>query len=358
MKSNALIYTALGIMSGTSLDGVDLALCTFEEHTEGWNFNILKAKTIAYSDEWKKRLTDLPSSGSEVYNQADREYGQYLGTLVSEFLESESIKPQLIASHGHTIFHNPAKGFTAQLGYGGAIAAKTRITTVSDFRSIDIMLGGQGAPLVPIGDELLFSQYDQCLNLGGFANISYSVDGIRLAGDISVCNFILNNLAANTGQLYDKDGALAAKGIIIPCLLEELNSLPFYNSSFPRSLGREWVEENILPYINPNNYRVEDLLATFTEHIALKIAGAINQSPGKKILATGGGVYNNFLIKRIRYFLLNEKEFEIGNTQTVEYKEAMIFAFLGVLRLLNRTNVLCSVTGSQRNHCAGAIFHG
>ena len=358
MKSTTHAYTALGIMSGTSLDGVDLALCTFEECSKGWNYNILKAKTIAYSDEWKKRLTDLPNAGGEAYNQADREYGIYLGDLASEFIESESIKPQLIASHGHTIFHNPSKGFTAQLGHGGAIATKTKTTTVSDFRSMDIMLGGQGAPLVPIGDELLFSQYDQCINLGGFANISYSVDGVRLAGDISVCNFILNNLAANTGQLFDKDGALAAKGMQIPDLLKKLNALPFYNSSFPRSLGREWVEENILPFVDLNTYRVEDLLATFTEHIAIKIAGAINQAPGKRILATGGGVYNNFLMDQIHYFLLNDKELETGTTQIVEYKEAMIFAFLGILRLLNRTNVLCSVTGSQRNHCAGAIFHG
>lgn len=358
MKRLAQIYTVLGIMSGTSLDGVDLALCTFEEQTKGWNFNILRAKTFAYSDEWKKRLTALPSSGSEAYNQADREYGTYLGNLASEFIKLEAVKPQLIASHGHTIFHNPNKGFSAQLGYGGAIAAKTKTTTISDFRSMDIILGGQGAPLVPIGDELLFQQYDQCLNLGGFANISYRVDGIRLAGDISVCNFILNNLAANNGQLYDKDGALAAKGKLIPSLLEKLNSLPFYNSSFPRSLGREWVEKNIFPQIDLSTYCVEDLLATFTEHIAIKISGVINNAPGKRILATGGGVYNNFLIERIRYYLINDKKLETGSPQIVEYKEAMIFAFLGILRLLGKTNVLCSVTGSQRNHCAGAIFHG
>ena len=357
MKNITHTYTALGIMSGTSLDGVDLALCTFEEHSTGWAFNILKAKTIAYSDAWKQRLIDLPLANSESYVRADYEYGDYLGGLATKFLESESIKPQLIASHGHTIFHNPTEGYTAQLGFGGAIAAKTKITTVSDFRSIDIMLGGQGAPLVPIGDELLFSEYNQCLNLGGFANISYCNGGNRLAGDISVCNFILNRLAASNGLLYDAGGALAKRGVQIPELLKKLNALPFYSTPFPRSLGREWVEKNILPLIEFDNYCVENLLATFTEHIAIKIAEVINQAPGKKILATGGGVYNNYLVERIRYFLSDNKKLETGSPQIAEYKEALIFAFLGVLRHLNRTNVLCSVTGAQRNHIAGAIFH-
>lgn len=345
-------------MSGTSLDGVDLALCTFEERSTGWAFSILKAKTIAYSDAWKQRLTDLPLASSESYVRADYEYGNYLGELATTFLESESITPQLIASHGHTIFHNPTEGYTAQLGFGGAIAAKTKITTINDFRSIDIMLGGQGAPLVPIGDELLFSQYDQCLNLGGFANISYSDGGNRLAGDISVCNFILNSLAATKGLLYDAGGALAAKGVLISELLKKLNALPFYSAPFPRSLGREWVEKNILPSIDFDNYCVEDLLATFTEHIAIKIAEVINQAHGKKILTTGGGVYNNYLMERTRSFLSKNKKLETGSPQIVEYKEALIFAFLGVLRHLNRTNVLCSVTGAQRNHSGGSIFHG
>lgn len=237
----------LGLMSGTSLDGVDLALCAFSQQAGKPQFKILKAKTIAYTTEWKKRLEGAKSLHAEEYFALHAQYGKFLGQCVNRFLKQTATQPVAIASHGHTIFHQPRRGFSTQLGCGATLAATSGTTTVCDFRSLDVALGGQGAPLVPIGDALLFNTYDACLNLGGIANISYTYQKKRLAYDVCGANMLLNHLSALRGKDYDKGGKMAAAGKLIPDLLKALNQLPFFTQKGARSLGREWFEQDVLP---------------------------------------------------------------------------------------------------------------
>ena len=345
-------YYLVGVMSGTSLDGLDLALCRFEPDEHRYQYKILKSATIPYPEPLAAQLRSLHNSGAEEFCRTDREYGHYIGKAVNKFLEGQNIVPDAVASHGHTIFHNPAEGYTVQIGHGASIAAETGIPVINDFRSEDVALGGQGAPLVPIGDRDLFSDFDICLNLGGFANLSLERNGKRIAGDIAVCNFMLNMLSQKAGQPYDKDGEMARSGKIIPGLLASLNHLPYYQKPFPKSLGREWVENNILPMI-PEDKDIPDLLATLTQHSATKIADALQHTDGETVLVTGGGAYNDFLMGNIRQ--QTQKRIIIPAKEIIDYKEALIFAWLALLRMTGNTNILAEVTGAKRDSSGGAL---
>lgn len=344
-------YSVLGIMSGTSLDGVDLALCHFENNSEGWSFRISYAETIAYSDEWKKRLLSLPVSSAEIFVQTDAMLGKLFGEMVKNFCTKNKLNPDYISSHGHTIFHQPGAGFTSQIGNGAMIAATCGYPVVCDFRTLDVALGGQGAPLVPIGDQMLFSDYDYCLNLGGIANISSNESVKRVAFDICGCNQVLNSLANRVHKAYDAGGEMAAKGKIRKELLERLNSLPYYSQPFPKSLGREDMESDIFPMMDKPGIPLEDLLATFCEHIAIQISNYVK--PGK-MLVSGGGAFNTFLIERLRHHSL--AEIVVPDPMIINFKEALIFAFLGLLRWTNKANSLSSVTGARHNHSGGVIW--
>ena len=348
-------YCAIGLMSGTSLDGLDIASCEFVLDNGKWSFKILSGHTYPYSQEWKEKLISLPSADALTFSYANVEYGHLLGRLTRTFLENTGFQPDLIASHGHTIFHQPGNGLTVQIGSGSAIAAETGIPVVCDFRSADVALGGQGAPLVPIGDRLLFSDFDACLNLGGFANISMEHDHNRIAFDICPVNIALNRLAARLGLDYDKDGEIARSGSIDPNLLERLNSLEYYNKKWPKSLGREWLEHEFLPLIDNDSGPVNNLMRTICEHIALQVnLSVLNCSPSK-VLVTGGGANNHFLLDRIR--LSGDHQWAIPQKLWIDFKEALVFAFLGVLRWRGKTNVLRSVTGSSIDHSGGAIYY-
>lgn len=342
----------VGLMSGTSLDGLDICLTWFGEG-ENFDWRLERAETISYSEEWLEQLKSAEKcSGAELI-RLDREYGNYLGEQVNLFLKSipAEQQPAFVSSHGHTIFHRPDLGFTYQLGSGASLAATCGISVVNDFRSQDVALGGQGAPLVPIGDRLIFGEYDYCLNLGGFANISFEQAGKRIAFDICAVNYVLNRLAQREGKLFDENGTLAAKGKNIPELLAQLNALSFYKKSPPKSLGREWVEEIIFPLLSANE-KTEDLLRTFMEHSAEQIS-AVCASRGK-MLVTGGGAHNGFLME-----LLREKckaEIIVPDKKIVEFKEALIFALLGWLRWNGKTNVLAEVTGAKSDSCSGSIY--
>ena len=341
---------ALGIMSGTSLDGIDLALCRFSEHKNKWSYEIVDAQTIAYPVSWIDKLKGAPQMKAEEFLILHNEYGRYTGELINEFLNGKEV-PQLVASHGHTIFHQPDKRFTFQLGNGASIAATTQITTVSDFRSFDVALGGQGAPLVPIGDQLLFSEFDYCLNIGGFANISFDKDGIRIAFDICPANIILNELAQQRGFAYDKHGHLGAFGTVNETLLKKLNSLDFYYQKWPKSLGREWIDQQITPLLSTSELTIEDQAATIYEHIAFQIS-KITGNTGR-LLATGGGSKNLFLIDQLKR--KTSCQIVLPDQKLIDFKEALIFAFLGVLAFNGRVNVLSSVTGSMQDHIGGII---
>ncbi len=354
-------HKTIGIMSGTSLDGVDVAYCHFIEKGGSWEFNIHQAETIEYSPGWKKRLNeakDLSGSGLSILHT---EYGRLLGSLARDFIKKHKLAPDFIASHGHTVFHQPDRHFTFQIGSGAEIAALTGKTVVCDFRTTDVALGGQGAPLVPVGDELLFPGYGFCLNLGGFANISFNKNNQRIAFDICPANIVLNHLSNHLGMEFDKDGLLAASGTIDETLLGKLNHINYYSAKPPKSLGAEWLEEKFLPLLTESHANIPDQLRTVVEHITDQIGESVMQSTTQKvytsILITGGGAFNHFLIKRMRNKLENI-EIIIPDKNLINYKEAMIFAFLGLLRILKQPNCLRSVTGASIDNIGGAVYLG
>lgn len=347
-------YRIVGLMSGTSLDGIDVAACEFFYSKGTWTFRIHHAETYRYSEEWIDKLTNLPATDAMTYARVNVEYGHLLGETVRIFLTATGFQADLIASHGHTIFHQPAAGFTAQIGSGSAIATETGLPVACDFRSADVSMGGQGAPLVPVGDRLLFGDYDACLNLGGFSNISMETGQERIAFDICPVNIILNKLAGNLGKNYDLDGKIAASGKIDEDLLNKLNNLSYYNAPPPKSLGREWLERVFLPALDDSEITVADKLRTVCEHVAIQVNRVFNSKKGKKILVTGGGAWNTFLMDRIRD--AGYQEFIIPEPSWVDYKEALVFALLGVLRMRGEVNVLRSVTGSLKDHSGGAVY--
>jgi anhydro-N-acetylmuramic acid kinase len=348
-------WIVAGLMSGTSLDGLDIALCRFELEGDSWRYDILDATTYPYSETWMDHLRNAQHLTGSRLIQLHKEYGAYLGLRLNEFLSAKAITPLLVASHGHTIFHEPDKKLTFQLGDGNSLAATSGLTSITDFRSLDVALGGQGAPLVPIGDELLFGEYDLCLNLGGFANISFRSENKRVAFDVCPVNFVLNRLAASLGEAYDTDGTIAASGQIAEDLLNQLNSVDFYSAVGPKSLGREWVEKHIDSMLTSVPLSLPDKMRTMVEHIARQIGKVINTSakPGSKVLVTGGGAHNQYLMQRIGRH--TQAEIVLPDNLTIDFKEALIFAFLGLLRRLGKINCLCSVTGAARDCCGGVI---
>ncbi|MDW7691909.1 anhydro-N-acetylmuramic acid kinase [Flammeovirgaceae bacterium SG7u.111] len=350
-------YTVAGMMSGTSLDGLDLTCCEFEFEAGKWIYSILAADTFPYSAEWKAKLADLENQSALAYAQANADLGELMGTRLKEFLATNKLEVDFAASHGHTVFHQPEKKLTTQIGSGAAIAAASGTTTICDFRTLDVALGGQGAPLVPIGDELLFAQYDACLNLGGIANVSFQKDGKMIAGDTSACNMILNHLAGKKGLEYDDKGLLARSGTLENALFDQLNALPYFQEPFPKSLGKEWVLEHIFPLMENSTSPLANLACTFVHHIAFQLSEAFSKAgfDGKNLIATGGGTFNEFLVEKLQTYNPNIKV-ELPDPQTINYKEALIFAFLGVLRWRNETNCLSSVTGASHDNCGGAIY--
>ena len=341
-------------MSGTSLDGLDLAFCKFSKDDTRWSYQIQCAETIPYTDHWKKVLSSLEAGSALDFVTTDIEYGHLLGRLTHDFIDRYNLVPDFIASHGHTIFHRPEKRITSQIGRGSAISAETGYPVVCDYRSLDVALGGQGAPLVPIGDALLFGEFDFCLNLGGFANISYQNANERMAYDVCPANIVMNHLALQTGFDFDPGGKLAGSGTVSQQLLESLNGLPYYQLAFPKSLGKEWVVQHIFPLLKNSNQATNDLLATFCEHIAIQVAASTGGKKETKMLITGGGAFNGFLISRIRHHA--SPEIIIPDAHTINFKEALIFAFLGVLRWRNESNCLRSVTGALKDSSGGAIY--
>lgn len=347
-----MVFQAIGLMSGTSLDGLDICLVTFEKKDSTWKFQIIKTETVPYSDSWEYQLRNSIHLSAEQILELNSEYGFYLGKAVKNFTEKHHLKNiDLIASHGHTVFHQPQRKFTLQIGDGRAIRIETGLPVVYDFRTQDVMMGGNGAPLVPIGDELLFPEYSACLNLGGFSNISLKHNQKRIAFDIVPVNIILNQLARHFNQDFDHNGNLARQGEINHALLTQLNSIDFYSQPHPKSLGIEWCNEHIFPLLKGSGSK--DVLSTFTEHAAEQISKVCNQYELGKVLCTGGGSYNTYLIEKIKE--KTDSEIIIPEREIIDFKEALIFAFMGVLRINGETNVLSSATGSGSDHSSGVM---
>jgi anhydro-N-acetylmuramic acid kinase len=348
-------YSVLGVMSGTSLDGVDLAHIHFTIENNNWLFQIGVCETIPYTDLWHDRLKKAVDFSTEALEKLNLKYTILLSEVILDFINKHSLENlDAVCSHGHTILHQPQNGFTLQIGNLPFIAKLTRQNVVCDFRVKDVQLGGQGAPLVPIGDEILFSNYDYCLNLGGFSNISFNDGNRRIAFDISAVNTILNYYANLLGLPYDNKGKIARSGKINKELLNQLNELDFYKRKYPKSLGIEYVKTVLLPILEHYTISIQDKLATFTAHIAIQIALVLPKKEGS-LLITGGGAYNDYLIEKINEFIPKVKVI-IPDSKTIEFKEALIFGLLGVLKLRNEINVLSSVTGSAHDHSSGFIF--
>ena len=342
-------------MSGTSLDGIDLAYIQFSISENDYDYSILKAETICYSDEWIEILRKAIHYSDLDLKMLNKEYTEYLSSTISNFIKINKLdKIDAIGSHGHTIKHRPDLGYTLQIGNLPSIKQYLPYPIICDFRVQDVDLGGQGAPLVPIGDELLFAPYTYCLNLGGFSNISFNQHSKRVAFDLSPVNTVLNYYANQLGLPYDDKGINARYGDLNKELLNDLNALEFYSKPYPKSLGLEFVQSTVLPLIESYDIDIIDKLRTFTEHIAIQIANGLPTKSGK-LLITGGGAYNDFLIELLRNLLPNV-EIVIPDTLTIEFKEALIFGFLALLRMQGKFNVLASVTGAKQDHSSGVIY--
>ena len=365
-----MVYRPIGLMSGSSLDGLDIVYAEIEENGGKWTYEILHADCYPYEEEWIGKLKAAVSMLALDYQLLHTDYGHYLGRQVNRFIKEHHLeyKVSLVSSHGHTTFHVPSRKMTAQLGDGAAIAATTQLPVVSDLRSMDIALGGQGAPIVPIGESLLLGDYDYFLNIGGIANISApgQNNSGRWGYDVCAANRVLNMLAAETGKEYDDKGRMAASGNVNEQLLHQLNSLEYYELPYPKSLANDFGTDIVYPLIKRSGCSIEDALRTYTEHIASEIKQAIigtsNFKPetlNQKLLCTGGGAFNNFLVERLKAQLaaLNV-DVIIPGENLVKYKEALIMALMGVLRWREETNVLASVTGSQRDSIGGAVWMG
>lgn len=353
-----MFYKVLGLMSGTSLDGLDIAYCTFDiqnnvfnENIDTIKYQILKAVTIPYDEIMKNKILACETCSGERLSEFSSYLGHYFGKQAKKFINENNLTIDFIASHGQTIFHQPSKYFTLQIGDINSIVAESECTVVGDFRSLDVALGGQGAPLVPIGDKILFKDYPCCLNIGGFSNISYDEQGKRIAYDICPSNIVLNYLSQQLSYPYDDGGRIAESSNIDNNLLKELNNICYYVNETKKSLSKEFVKEFVFPILQSYSISYEDKIATYTEHMAVQIGKNIKGDT----LITGGGTFNTFLVERIRshtnYTLI------IPDKLTIEYKEALIFAFLGLRRMRKEINCLKEVTGAIKDSCSGVVVY-
>ena len=362
-----MTYTVAGLMSGSSLDGLDIAICQINDEAENWSYNILKADTVAYPNEWISRLQQAATGSVEDFIKTDTALGKWMGRQAGAYIKQSGLPVDFVASHGHTVLHQPqgSAGYTSQIGHGAWLAAEAGLSVVCDFRTTDVALGGQGAPLVPIGDKLLFGDYAFCLNLGGIANFTYTHNQTVWAYDICGCNILLNYLATKLQLPYDADGQLAAQGKVNSSLLDKMNKWPFLQQKPPRSLGREDVESYFFNLLNDESVSLNDRLATACHHIAEQIATQAEKqlkqnrlkTHGKATtgLITGGGAFNNHLMGCLKKQSPNI-EWAVPESLLVQYKEALIFCLLGVLRQKNQPNTLAAVTGAARDNCGGCIY--
>ncbi len=316
-------YRVIGLMSGTSLDGLDMAYCEFTHQDGHWQFALSVAETRAYDDAWHDRLAVITEASGEDLILADQQLGTWMGEAARDFTKRHTLQPQFIASHGHTVFHQPERGLTYQIGNPFALQVASQYPVVANFRNYDVVIGGQGAPLVPVGDRLLFGDYDFCLNLGGIANVSTELDGRRIAYDIGPANMVSNYLMQQEGKAYDEGGQRAAQGQADQSLVDQFDQLNYYAAPFPKSLGYEWVSQQLIQPLEQSSLSTADQLATITHHATQQIARSIDQLLRKKnqtkaqVLVTGGGVFNRYFMQCLRHYSLETIEYVIPNTTLV-----------------------------------------
>ncbi|TLP80566.1 anhydro-N-acetylmuramic acid kinase [Maribacter sp. ACAM166] len=353
------VYKIIGLMSGTSLDGLDLAYCHIWEKNSTWEFDIKKTKSVSYSSENLNSLKDAIDLSAEKLIELHNRYGTWLGEQALAFINDNELEVDYIASHGHTTHHRPEMGVTFQVGSGQHLANASGHTVINDFRTNDVALGGQGAPLVPIGDRIFFNEYDFCLNLGGISNISFEVKDKRIAYDIGLANMILNYITRKVNLDYDEDGKLARSGNVNEGMLNRLNDLKYYLLPHPKSIGYEWFLEEVVPIVEDTIDAIENLLHTSIHHICDKIAQQVKLNANhekQRLLVTGGGALNSFLIETLQNKLGEATKVIIPEKIIIEFKEALVFALMGVLRAEQQTNVLSSVTGAKKDSSSGVVY--
>lgn len=353
-------FKVIGLMSGSSLDGLDIAYCYFEKGDAGWDFSIVHADCISYPKKWINKLSSVRELDAMAIARLHADYGHLLADLVNSFIRKYDLTGgvDLIASHGHTVFHFPDELFTTQIGDGAALAVGTGSLVACDFRTSDIALGGQGTPIVPVGDLLLFKEYKYLLNLGGIANLTIKSKDIVTAFDICAANQVLNHYAAQRNLEYDKDGALAASGALHQPLLDALNKLAYYHKPSPKSLDNGFSRDVIIPLMERFDISLVDKLHTYCEHIAIQVREHIEKGEAAKegeLFITGGGALNSHLVGRIA--AQGPLPVYAPSEQVIKYKEALVIALIGLLRWRNEPNVLSSVTGASRNSVGGALYH-
>jgi anhydro-N-acetylmuramic acid kinase len=349
-------YNLIGLMSGTSMDGLDIVNVQFNlSESNEWSFNLNHSLTVVYSKNLLNKLNISKQLSTVELLLLDKELGLFFSTAVNNFIQEYQLNRgyiDAICSHGHTIFHQPENGFTHQIGCGETIAFHTGIKVVNDFRQKDIVAGGQGAPLVPIGDKLLFkNQADAFLNIGGFANVCYPSDNTK-AYDICPGNLPLNHFAKKQGQDFDFNGEIARAGNLNQALLDDLNTLPFYSQEGPKSLGTEWLENKFMPHLE-NSLSNNDIMNTLVEHICIQIAADLDKMKTNSLFITGGGAKNAYLIERLKTYF--HGKVIIPEDTIIDFKEALIFGFLGALYLNNQPNSLSSVTGAKKDTIGGVL---
>jgi anhydro-N-acetylmuramic acid kinase len=352
-------YSVIGIMSGSSMDGIDLAHCRITSDNGQYSYTIEECETFEYDEIWRLRLSQIRKADALGYSKTDVFYGHYIGHLINKFVAKYNIKADLVASHGHTVFHYPEELITRQVGDGASMSAICHLPVVTDFRSMDVAKKGQGAPLVAIGDQMFFDEYDFCLNLGGFANISGKIGEFRVSFDICPANILLNRVARDLNQEYDHDGEIASQGTINYKLLENLNNIDYYGMPFPKSLNRDWINNELWQIVKEGDKLTpQDKMKTFVDHIGIQISKSLDylsakKSAGKKVLVTGGGAFNTVLMDHIRTH--SEAEFIVPDAKLVKYKEALVFALMGVMRVENQVNIIKTFTGAKSNSISGAL---
>ena len=341
-------------MSGSSLDGVDLAIIDFYKKKNKWKFKLLEFNTISYDYNLKNELSVAHNLNLNQIKKLDSKYTFVLASLINNFLEKLKINIDFVSSHGHTILHQPEKGVTIQIGNNIDLSNLISKKLICDFRTQDVLFGGQGAPLVPVGDYHLFSEFDYTLNLGGFANITNLTNQFPRAHDVCAVNTVLNKLSNELNLDYDSEGRIAMNGNLIKDLKNELDNILFYKDKPPKSLGVEWLNRVVYPILNKyKSFKIEDILYTYSIHISEVLSRELPE--GKKILLSGGGSFNNFLIDNI--VQKSKSIITIPNKEIINFKEAIIFAFIGVLKIRNEINCFKSVTGACKDHCSGIIYN-
>jgi anhydro-N-acetylmuramic acid kinase len=363
-----MVYRAIGVMSGSSLDGLDIACVEFETSGGRWKMQVLAACCEPYTEEWTEKLRSSTKLAARDYLLLHSEYGHYIGKALNRFIDAHELQYRvgLISSHGHTSFHLPPM-MTGQLGCGAAIAAETGLPVVNELRAMDLAFGGQGAPIVPMGEKMLWGDHAFFLNIGGIANVSWTRPDGSVAFDICPANRVLNMLAAKLGQAYDAGGAIAASGKLHQALLAQLNNLPYYGKPYPKSLANDFGTETVYPLLgNSGVADTADLMRTYVEHIAQQTrramlmmlsSGGLTHAGNQRMMVTGGGAFNHFLVQRIAQMLepLGIVA-EAAEPNLVNYKEAIVMAFLGVLRWREEPTVFSSVTGAREDSVGGALW--